>query len=129
MNNSVDEWALVEVHLTLRDPRATTILFYPTEDAALFHATSAPDGAGQRLRAVFRFSELPEWVQHKAASVAILELGDQSVKYVDGVGGKSRTSVWIEYDPNEAGRAFEKLVRENSYARRNRSAEDIRDVS
>lgn len=129
MNNTLDEWVSVIVHVGLRSPKAATLRFYPTEASA----TNGPLGVSWftegNHHAILRFDELPDWVQHKAAAAAMLDIGGGGAKHVDMLGGKTSSSVWVEYEPNDEGRAFERMIKERGHARGNRPDEDLRGVS
>lgn len=120
MSNTIDEWVVIVSHMGLRDPKAATILFYPSKVAA--EDSILMDREHQQgqydAHVLMRFDELPDWVQHKAAAASTLDLGDTKVKHVAGLGGKTFGSVWVEYSPDEDGRAFEEMIKEKARGHR-----------
>jgi len=119
LSNTIDEWVVIVSHMGLRDPKAATILFYPSKVAAEEGVSMAREHPQtEDTRVVLRFDELPDWVQRKAAAAAILDLGDTKVKHVAGLGGKTFGSVWVEYNPDEDGRAFEEMIKEKARGHR-----------
>ena len=120
MSNTIDEWVVIVSHMGLRDPKAATILFYPSKVAAEESISMAREHQQGQYDAhvLMRFDELPDWVQRKAAAAAILDLGDTKVKHVKDLGGKTFGSVWVEYSPDEDGRAFEEMIKEKARGHR-----------
>lgn len=119
MSNTIDEWVVIMSHMGLRDPKAATILFYPSKVTAEESISMAREHQQtEDTRVVLRFDELPDWVQRKAAAAAILDLGDTKVKHVKDLGGKTFGSVWVEYSPDEDGRAFEEMLKEKARGHR-----------
>lgn len=119
MSNTIDEWVVVVTHMGLRNPKAATVLFYPSKVAAEESILMAREHQqAEDTRVVMRFDELPDWVQHKAAAASALDLGDTKVKHVAGLGGKTFGSVWVEYSPDADGRAFEEMIKEKARGHR-----------
>lgn len=114
----IKDWVFAVVFLNLKQPRSVSLEFYDTEEEAIRARDKLPANLTTRtdaikpfldLRAVLRWEELPEEIQTRAASLSILPLDVNTVRYVEGTGGKTRSGVWVEY---ENGLDFENLIRE-----------------
>lgn len=114
----IKDWVFAVVFLNLKQPRSVSLEFYDTEEEAIRARDKLPANLTTRtdaikpfldLRAVLRWEELPEEIQTRAASLSILPLDADAVRYVEGTGGKIRNGVWVEY---ENGLDFENLIRE-----------------
>lgn len=114
----IKDWVFAVVFLNLKQPRSVSLEFYDTEEEAIRARDKLPANLTTRtddvrsfldLRAVLRWEELPEEIQTRAASLSILPLDADAVRYVEGTGGKTRSGVWVEY---ENGLDFENLIRE-----------------
>lgn len=104
--NQISDWTVVTLFPGISKPRAAGFSFYDTEEEA------KKDEDVENNKCAMPWSALPTWVQHKLATLNILSLedigGSVGVKHVSGVGGKTRTNLWIEYDRSPE---FEQLVK------------------
>lgn len=103
----IKDWVFAVVFLNLKEPRAVSLEFYDTKEEAIRARNKLSANLSTRtddvrpfsdLRAVFRWDELPEEIQTRAASLSILPLDRSSVRYVEGTGGRTRSGVWVEFD-------------------------------